>query len=321
MGKPWSLACSQLAGITLAGRTNEAEHRNRSEEKGSLAEVSGPRLLVCWEKLCHAALAGQPAPTPPLLLAPAAAAAAAEMASLSGADTPPDWGALLGPAVARVVEHASRLPRHQAHASVSALRLTSRHWRSAVDDAIRSWLTQPSGGSSPGHVAAVLRRWQHLEALTLDSCVVDETVLQALARCRRLRQLTSTISVRYLLPGAAARRLWEVVGSLPALQSLTVHAAREGPSPAGLAALAACTSLTELELENFYPKVRLWPGLRGACKQAVAAACSTEAAAAQTCPCRPSACRTLQPRSWRFCGEPHACSTSSSTAPCEAQAG
>ncbi|PRW05869.1 leucine-rich repeat-containing G- coupled receptor 4-like [Chlorella sorokiniana] len=174
------------------------------------------------------------------------------MASASEADAP-DWAALPFSAVALIVAHASCLPRHQSGAALSALRLANRHWRSAVDDSIRSWHLQPYIGAPHNRVAAVLRRWQHLEALTLSSCVVDEAALQALGRCRRLSQLSFTHFVRFDLPGAAAaRRLWEVVAALPALQLLTVHASDEGPTPAGLAALAGCSSLTALELHDFH---------------------------------------------------------------------
>lgn len=160
----------------------------------------------------------------------------------------PDWAALPFSAVEGIVAHTRSLPPHQYRSALSALRLVNRHWRSAVDDSIRS-LTIPR--APPDRMAGMLRRWQHLEALTLTACGLDEAALQALGRCRRLQQL----SICHYLSGVAARRLWQVLAALPALQSLSVEASDEGPSPVGLAALAACSSLTALELIDFHREV------------------------------------------------------------------
>jgi len=179
---------------------------------------------------------------------PPAAAPPPPPAGMASPTEAPDWAALPFSAVEGIVAHTRSLPPHQHRSALSALRLVNRHWRSAIDDSIRS-LTIPR--APPDRMAGMLRRWQHLEALTLTACGLDEAALQALGRCRRLQPL----SICHSLSGVAARRLWQVLAALPALQSLSVEASDEGPSPVGLAALAACSSLTALELIDFHREV------------------------------------------------------------------
>lgn len=170
---------------------------------------------------------------------------------MASAPEAPDWGALPFSAVELVVAHVSCLPRHQTVAAVSALRLVNRHWRSAVDDAVRSWCSPFRKPLTQQHVAAALRRWRHLEQLTLVMCRLGDAAVQALGGCRRLQQLTlEQVSFR-----GDPRQLWETVAALPSLRSLTVNVAEASPSAAGLEALAACSSLTTLELSDAFRDV------------------------------------------------------------------
>ena len=143
--------------------------------------------------------------------------------------------------------HTRSLPPHQYRSARSALRLVNRHWRSAVDDSIRS-LTITHAPAD--RLAGILRRWQHLEVLNLMYSELGEAAIQALGRCRRLQQLSFTHFAARSTSGPAEPRLWQEVAVLPALHSLNIERMIGGTSVGALAALAACSSLTGLALHE-----------------------------------------------------------------------
>lgn len=177
---------------------------------------------------------------------------------LAATEPPPpdalvDFASLPFNAIAAVVAHLSSLPSHQAGAALGALRLLSKHWRAAVDDAVTAWSAPPAATAEA--IACLLHRWRHLRSLTLQHCELSGAVVEALAHCRRLQELTLCMVV--LQPSASG--LCDVLASLPALRLLHFNPRQALPPGANLKALAACRALQSLTLDSLYQQVR-WAG-------------------------------------------------------------
>lgn len=175
------------------------------------------------------------------------------------------WDALPFSAIASIVEHAaSTLPRHQAAATLSALRSLNCHWRASVDDAMTCWQA-PVGARAP-ELPAALARWAHLRQLKLQQSVLDAAAVDALARCRRLTELR-------LCGVEAPAGLFEAVARLPVLRRLSYQPAGGAPVAGSLAPLAACTELLSLELHDMHEQVQCSHAICGApaqCKRCLA---------------------------------------------------
>ncbi|KAL4445377.1 hypothetical protein ABPG77_011202 [Micractinium sp. CCAP 211/92] len=181
------------------------------------------------------------------------------------------WGNLPFDAAAAVVATLTSLPSHQAQAAFTALRLTSRHWRHAADDALQRWTARAYlladhnvPDSNEDGLVVLLRRFRNLRTLELDWArwqapprSLSAAALQALASLRRLETLT-------LCGCYPTAELFPAVAALPSLHSLVFEpyvgwsrgisfesrrafAARPDVS---VAPLARCTALASLELRN-----------------------------------------------------------------------
>lgn len=164
----------------------------------------------------------------------------------AGASALVDFGTLPFGAIAAVVSQLGPLPSHQAGAALGALRLLSRHWRAAMDDAVAAWHAPPAATADA--IARLLHRWRHLRRLTLQHCEVSAAVVDALAHCRRLQELHLCVVA---LPPASSS-LFDMLATLPALRLLHLNPAEGLPPGASLKALAACTALRSLALESLY---------------------------------------------------------------------